>query len=76
VASRNPAFHASDLHSRLLGMSTTNLLRNIPNISLYSTLLYSTLLYSTGSGRIMLLGSRARPVHRADNLIAMCEPIV
>jgi hypothetical protein len=31
---------------------------------------------STRSRKIMFLGSRARPVHGADNLIAICEPIV
>jgi hypothetical protein len=29
---------------------------------------------STRSRRKMFLGSRARPVRRADNLTAMCEP--
>jgi hypothetical protein len=28
------------------------------------------------SGKLLLLGSRARPVLRADNLTAICEPIV
>jgi hypothetical protein len=31
---------------------------------------------STRSRIIMLLGSRVRPVLRADNLTAICEPIV
>jgi hypothetical protein len=31
---------------------------------------------STRSRKIMFLGSRARPVLRADNLTAVCEPIV
>jgi hypothetical protein len=31
---------------------------------------------STRSRKIMFLGSRARPVRRADSLIAICEPIV
>jgi hypothetical protein len=31
---------------------------------------------STRSRKIMFLGSRERPVRRADNLAATCEPIV
>jgi hypothetical protein len=31
---------------------------------------------SIRSRRTMFLGSRARPVRRADNLTAICEPIV
>jgi hypothetical protein len=31
---------------------------------------------STRSRKIMFLGSRARPVRRAENLTAICEPIV
>jgi hypothetical protein len=31
---------------------------------------------STRNRKIMFLGSRARPVRRADNLGAICEPIV
>jgi hypothetical protein len=31
---------------------------------------------STRCRKIMFLGSRARPVRRADNLAAICEPIV
>jgi hypothetical protein len=31
---------------------------------------------STRSRKIMFLGSRARPVRRADNLTSICEPIV
>jgi hypothetical protein len=31
---------------------------------------------STTSRKIMFLESRARPVRRADNLTAICEPIV
>jgi hypothetical protein len=31
---------------------------------------------STRSGKIMFLESRERPVRRADNLTAICEPIV
>jgi hypothetical protein len=31
---------------------------------------------STGSGKIMFLGSRVRPVLQAVNFIAICEPIV
>jgi hypothetical protein len=31
---------------------------------------------STRGRKIMFLGSRARPVRRADNLTAICEPIV
>jgi hypothetical protein len=31
---------------------------------------------STRSRKIMFLGSKERPVRRADNLTAICEPIV
>jgi hypothetical protein len=31
---------------------------------------------STRNIKIMFLGSRARPVHKADKLIAICKPIV
>jgi hypothetical protein len=31
---------------------------------------------STRSRKITFLGSRAQPVHTADNLTAICEPIV
>jgi hypothetical protein len=31
---------------------------------------------STRSRKLMFLGSKARPVRRADNLTAICEPIV
>jgi hypothetical protein len=31
---------------------------------------------STRSGKKMFVGSRARPLRRADNLVAVCEPIV
>jgi hypothetical protein len=31
---------------------------------------------STRSRKIMFLASRVKPVHRADNLTAICEPIV
>jgi hypothetical protein len=31
---------------------------------------------STRSRKIMLLGSKVRPVRRADNLAATCKPIV
>jgi hypothetical protein len=32
--------------------------------------------YSVSNRKIMFLGSRARPVRKADNLTAVCEPIV
>jgi hypothetical protein len=31
---------------------------------------------STRNEKIMFLGTKVRPVSRADNLTAMCEPIV
>jgi hypothetical protein len=31
---------------------------------------------SFGSRKTMFLGSRARPVRKADNFTAICEPIV
>jgi hypothetical protein len=31
---------------------------------------------STRSKKIIFIGSRARPVREADNLVAICEPIV
>jgi hypothetical protein len=31
---------------------------------------------STRRIKLMFLGSRARPVHRTDNLTAICDPIV
>jgi hypothetical protein len=31
---------------------------------------------STISGKIMFLGSRAWPVHKADNLTTICEPVL
>jgi hypothetical protein len=37
---------------------------------------FSVSIRSTGSIQIMFLGNKARPVHRADNLAVIFEPIV